>query len=485
MLMRVIYSIGLTSLLTVMVLTFLTSNVIAHYVTGTSVVHITGEGFEPNNLKVKQGDLIMFENTDSVPHWPASDFHPDKDIYPEFDGKKPLEPMGTWIFKADKVGKWEFYDNLKLNSVGILVVEESGVEINSQLESASKFTFSTIHNFILKNYFNLFPSEKNRYLQSLTISSMVHSKDSKLKEAILLLGPEPIMEKLFTESKRDRSVNCHSYSHMVGRSAYELLNAQGLANNISLCGYGYTHGLVSGFIAENGIDHFTDNLSRMCENLKTKIARVQCYHGAGHGLMGYYDNDLPAAIKKCKEFRLLRQKHNCYIGSFMENVASGKDQAYNPHKTKWLSNEDPFFPCNAVDGDSNVQNACYILVPAWLSYVHKNDMDKIVEVCKKAKDYAESCFNGFGDRAVIYTNMDIEKTVDLCNKINSDSVFYGRCIESAQRLLMENIGPGFEEKTTKFCDLLSEAQRNECKRRLNDRINDLSRDGLTPDLMTY
>jgi len=76
-------------------------------------VTLTSEGYVPENLTVSIGTTVTFQTELGKPHWPASNLHPNHDIYPEFDPLKPISSDETWSFTFDKVGEWDFHDHLR------------------------------------------------------------------------------------------------------------------------------------------------------------------------------------------------------------------------------------------------------------------------------------------------------------------------------------------------------------------------------------
>ncbi len=89
-----------------------------------TVITYTDNGFTPNKVTVKQGEVVTFENKSSSGFWPASDSHPSHTIYPEFDAKKAIQVGGTYDFVFEKVGVWGFHNHLKASDRGMVTVEE-------------------------------------------------------------------------------------------------------------------------------------------------------------------------------------------------------------------------------------------------------------------------------------------------------------------------------------------------------------------------
>ena len=91
---------------------------------GEVVVHVTEKGFEPESVKVRTGETVVFENMDDEGHWPASDSHPTHEEHPAFDPKKPVQPSTEWSFTFDEPGKYEYHDHMNPYLMGEVIVEE-------------------------------------------------------------------------------------------------------------------------------------------------------------------------------------------------------------------------------------------------------------------------------------------------------------------------------------------------------------------------
>jgi plastocyanin len=84
----------------------------------------TDEGYEPAQVTIKKGDIVLWKNESNDFHWPASDLHPTHGVYPEFDPLRPIAQGEDWKFKFEKVGVWKFHDHLRANKVGTVTVTE-------------------------------------------------------------------------------------------------------------------------------------------------------------------------------------------------------------------------------------------------------------------------------------------------------------------------------------------------------------------------
>ena len=102
-----------------------------------NTIEITSNGFTPKELTIKIGETITFINKDTKPHWPASAFHPTHTAYPGsniekcgteeqeniFDACKELQQEGTYAFKFEAHGKWNYHDHLKPSMYGSIIVQ--------------------------------------------------------------------------------------------------------------------------------------------------------------------------------------------------------------------------------------------------------------------------------------------------------------------------------------------------------------------------
>lgn len=329
---------------------------------------------------------------------------------------------------------------------------------------------------VLANFvFKLMPDKRRYFLSKQNIKQVIDKEDQmELKFLIQVFGPEVIINKLLTESKNGDIFNCHSYAHVVGRLSYITIGAEEvLDKQILICSEGYTHSVIASMVEDYGIEHLTKNITEFCERSKKSLKRG-CYHGSGHGIMGYFDYNLPLAIKTCKEYQTTFQKENCLTGVFMENIASRVGGALSPHETKWLSNKDPYFPCNKVDKDWLVQNDCYGFQPWWLFTLHKENPDKnakVRELCIKANpQFVTSCLFGYGQNAALNVNFDIAKMIENCEKVPKVNNYYANCVFGEQMSYIQFLTPFLNKKGDLFCTRLDERYKKTCRKILSDRI---------------
>ncbi len=86
-------------------------------------IAFNGTAFNPAQLEIKNGDVVIFKNESDKSFWPASGPHPTHTLYPEFDAKKAIAPGSSWQFKFTKVGIWPFHDHLTPSAFGKIIVK--------------------------------------------------------------------------------------------------------------------------------------------------------------------------------------------------------------------------------------------------------------------------------------------------------------------------------------------------------------------------
>jgi plastocyanin len=88
------------------------------------IITRTASGYEPKEVTIKKGDIVLWRNESGEYHWPASDLHPTHAVYPEFDPLMPISSGEEWKFKFEQVGEWKYHDHIRANKVGTVFVVE-------------------------------------------------------------------------------------------------------------------------------------------------------------------------------------------------------------------------------------------------------------------------------------------------------------------------------------------------------------------------
>lgn len=211
-------------------------------------------------------------------------------------------------------------------------------------------------------------------------------------------GPQAALDELRERSKVDASVarSCHALAHEIGNRVYEEYQdfAQAAQYQDEICNSGYLHGVIE--------EHFVavpDVLAAMQEvclpYVPGKYLSWECYHGAGHGLMFYTDNDLPKSLELCSNYTSEFARSTCVNGVFMENFNT--DQKLHP--SAFLKESDPFYPCRTQAAEH--QSHCYLYAPTYYLSLHPGDYSGALAWCQEAfGSDAIACTRGVGSQAM-------------------------------------------------------------------------------------
>lgn len=78
---------------------------------GSHLVYITPDGFNPKSLTIQAGDTVRWINTDEVLHWPASDPHPTHTASPGFDSGGNLSQFEVYFHVFTEPGFFVYHDH--------------------------------------------------------------------------------------------------------------------------------------------------------------------------------------------------------------------------------------------------------------------------------------------------------------------------------------------------------------------------------------
>jgi len=85
----------------------------------------TNSGYEPREVVIEPGTVVVWKNESTSFHWPASNYHPNHTEYPgNFDPGRAIAVGETWQFTFDMVGEWGYHDHVRATVVGTILVED-------------------------------------------------------------------------------------------------------------------------------------------------------------------------------------------------------------------------------------------------------------------------------------------------------------------------------------------------------------------------
>lgn len=434
---------------------------------GNNTVRMDEEGFHPQKLTIKAGETVTFLNADKEGRWPASNIHPTHAIYPAFDPKKIIDAGAAWSFTFDRPGEWRYHDHLFPDSTGVIIVEgsEQARKENSPPEKISPKQQS----------FSLAKEKAKDFLAGVNMFEAAKN-ETRLRELLSQAGARAIMNDLLLDSGGGSSIDCHQEAHLIGRLAYEQFGASVFGEGDASCHSGFYHGALEAFLAEKGTANLAKNVEDVCDAFPTLFGRFECLHGIGHGLMAYENYDLPQTLRTCDLLATDYDRSSCYGGIFMENIVAAQGFGAIPgHDTKWANN-DPHFPCNAIDQSQSVQFQCYQMQTSWMLSLFAHDFDRVIPECLSAPaNMISVCFKSFGRDAAGHTLRNPQKIRAICEKVpqDKDADYYRQCVIGAINVIVDFWGGGLANKGTELCATLPEKGKESCYATLASRLRDI------------
>ncbi|MFT7507434.1 MAG: plastocyanin [Acidimicrobiales bacterium] len=430
------------------------------------VVHMTSEGFEPEELTIEQGDVVLFVQEDEVLRWPASNMHPSHRGYPGSDIKKcneenstlfdacaPMQKGDEWEFQFTQNGTWRYHDHINSQYSGSIIVatKDGFVSEGVQIERINV----TLWMRIMDIYYTLFPSQlEKRVINISFLETALHEDD--LVYWLGIFKPARFMEKLLEETDGGSLVDCHSEAHAVGRASYALFGSAAFSEGNASCHSGYYHGAIEIFIAEKGTDEFASSATSLCDTFDTAFGNYECLHGIGHGVMAYQDYDLPSAIKVCKSLSDSYSSNSCFGGVFMENIVTKQGNGVDSiHETQWL-NDDPHFPCKDLE-EYGARYQCYLMQTSWMLTLNHADFEEAGLWCSEADESMVSvCYMSLGRDAAGYALRDPIGILERCNIATADGAYREDCVVGGLHVIIDFWGPNLGEQADEFCAIVPE-----------------------------
>lgn len=313
------------------------------------VVRFTADGFQPWELTVSLGTTVTFQNRTRKYFWPASDVHPNHQLYPEFDPRSPVDPRGDWKFTFGKPGRFDYHDHLAPAYTGVILVRDQ--------QGRSPPPRDCLH-----------PQDSER--EACWDQQLLAALDKGgVKQAFAEMG------KLYREDPAFSRDGCHHRGHRLGELTYIKYIKGRDMRKLELppesveCGFGFYHGVLEHLFRDNPDPVYAADL---CNYLIEKYQKtvpginLNCYHGTGHGFVP----DPPAkkdwgnpraivepAVAKCQATGVAHDSseyEQCLEGIY--NVLwvwiYGNQYGFtrSPHA--------PYFACQDL-GDKLLTKACY------------------------------------------------------------------------------------------------------------------------------
>ncbi len=305
-------------------------------------------------------------------------------------------------------------------------------------------------------------------LQHVDMLAIALLDDAKLNEWLGRVGPRLVLREMYADRNLSQGSNCHQAAHLIGHNAFTLFGPDAFAAGSEVCQAGYYHGVTERLIDTLGIENIQQRLTDLCGTVDTPFAKFQCYHGAGHGVMGHVEYDLPKALEICGTIPTQQYAKNCYGGVFMENIVAKLDpEKASAHQTVWLS-QDPHFPCNAVNQNADVQESCYSMQTTWLNTLVDYDQARVGQLCTQAPAaYVATCMQSIGRESIGKHNYEAKGMVGDCTRAAGPAHF-DDCIAGGLKVIMDFYGTKLDQEAIGVCTLLPTGHQARCFRTLYD-----------------
>lgn len=397
--------------------------------TRSPIVRLTKSGFSPAGLKIKMGTKVRFMTSLNNNFWPASDLHPNHEIYPEFDPKRSLSPNESWEFEFDTIGLFRYHDHINPVNRGTIVVIDESVSTSRQPINTEDLLVECGKKENLNEKRDCFTNF--------------------LGDILTQKGPDytfDIVNRLRNEDSGFAS-ECHTTAHDLGAVAYwKYAKDKKLpkTGSVAYCGFGYIHGFMSEFghhsrsfltEADGVCDYFSNKLNY--DGFEQMVDPFdQCYHGVGHGIAYFYvpdfwDNQSEIIQRGAKDCREMADDEwgasNCIFGLFggLASVYVGGHGFTLP-----LDIKDPLKICRAEPDD--LKGPCYDSMVPTLGILFEGDLGKLSSFFTGLKqEFLEQTFYSVGDLASRWfsqgkiTSMNV---LDECGKfvgVKKTSCFSG------------------------------------------------------------
>ncbi|MBV9159659.1 MAG: hypothetical protein JO019_03650 [Candidatus Kaiserbacteria bacterium] len=249
------------------------------------------------------------------------------------------------------------------------------------------------------------------------------------------------------------AASCHSLAHGIGHAAFEKYKDFGTAMQYQddVCGAGYLHGVIERvFKSSTDIDRDMDTI---CKPYTSEVFLQKCYHGVGHGLMYYTDNDVTKSISMCGEYKSNEFKIACSEGVFMENF--GTDE--NDHESAFLNADNPSFPC--TQQNTFYKGSCYFYAPIYYLRLHENNYRSALNWCATIETpFKLRCMTGVGSRIMKQYLDNARVPENMC--VRQDRAETAACIDGMMSYyLLQN---NSVDAALRICDDFSGPSHDDC-----------------------
>lgn len=241
---------------------------------------------------------------------------------------------------------------------------------------------------------------------------------------------------LLAKSEMPPLTDFHLIAHALGQILYEQQGVKGITVCDNNFGNGCSHAIVINEFVKRGVSA-VHTIAETCRNAPGgTVSYVMCFHGVGHGVLGYTNYDMPQALELCKKFKLYKtsdtEYRECIGGVVMEMIFGLHDnKLWSMRKEQYLGKNDPLYLCRNNGIPESVSDICYIYLTPYLyqylniSMINPTDEEqqKVFSLCTgiplTEKNNRLSCYYGFGKEFIPLAN---ERDLRNLNKLTDEQL---------------------------------------------------------------
>jgi len=302
----------------------------------------------------------------------------------------------------------------------------------------------------------------------------ISKNNEVLYQTLQKIGIEKAMDLLIKESSGGSVYDCHQESHQIGRIGYKIEKEKSFESCSADCHSGCYHGAMESLLIEKGTANLANDVMEVCRKFETSFGNFECLHGVGHGILAYFDYDMPQTITECKKLPDTFSQSSCYGGMFMENILTGQGLGASQnktHQTEWVNKTDPYFPCNKINKDHVLQYQCYQMQTSWMLNLARYDFKKVSEQCINApNNMQQACFKSLGRDVAGYTLRNPQKIIEICDIAPKQNNYYMDCIDGALNVIVDFWGPKLKNQASELCSITKDPYKRICYQILAGRL---------------
>lgn len=451
------------------------------------IIHITSAGFEPNELTVFEGDVVLFINNDEAPRQPVSD---TTEVYPGFGDPEAIKPNDSWKFTFTDIGTWRIKDNLNTNAKGIIVVlKDPNKSIESQVvpsgsqDISSPSLFSKIKSLLgsffhkIGSFFKVSPKTADSVSMAKEVdakrlkefkSQDENAKYTWLEDEAKREDPKIAWEYVKAAYNTPQGVvgNPHDLAHLVGQLIFKQYGLDGLSICDASFAFGCYHGLMERAFFGNKPEDYKNNLLKAADACKG-VGAVDspnywsCIHGMGHGIATFREYKLDPALTDCNILPDGIQTY-CQDGVFMEFSVNAPRSFYKP--------EDPVYPCDAVDQKFKI--ACARSQVQVMRLRFSMNTEQIAEACTATgnADIVFHCIDALGyfiGQNAPNSSNSAEAILSGCGEIK-DKAAAAQCSAAAAGELVFQNSANWKDTVQKVCSSFEGDFESQCNARIDN-----------------